>query len=217
MLETVGVVEIAGTLRQVAGVRNVKHLAFGMFELFQGQRRLATAGAADHDHGRRLTIDGVLRVVEGDGLVQQMNRRAFRMQVAHGLCILDGLIRINVGNFAFIYRRAAQKARLVVLVIGDHFQHQRADLVAVANQGEQQPVGVIEFGTVELAVAEIGKLLDLCAAKVVTGDGISHLAIAGLDARDIKPGVFKNLHVLSRLGSSRHGFVTLADFPLTSA
>jgi hypothetical protein len=40
-------------------------------------------------------------------------------------------------------------------------------------------------------------------------------AIAGLDARGIKPGVFKNLHLLSRLGSSRHGFVTLADFRLT--
>ena len=40
----------------------------------------------------------------------------------------------------------------------------------------------------------IGKLLDLCGAEVVTCDGIRHLAIAGLDARGVKAGVFKNLH-----------------------
>jgi hypothetical protein len=37
----------------------------------------------------------------------------------------------------------------------------------VANQREQQPVGVVEPGAVELAVAEIDQLLDLCGTEVV--------------------------------------------------
>jgi hypothetical protein len=35
----------------------------------------------------------------------------------------------------------------------------------MAKQREQQPVGVIQPGAVELAVAEIDELLDLCAAR----------------------------------------------------
>ena len=60
-------------------------------------------------------------------------------------------------------------------IIEFSFQHQRADLVAVANQREQQPVGVIKFGPIELAVVKLGKLLDLCGAEVVTCDGLRHL------------------------------------------
>nr|WP_300337389.1 hypothetical protein [Accumulibacter sp.] len=52
-------------------------------------------------------------------------------------------------------------------MIGDHFEHQRADLVAVANQREQQPVGVAESGAIELAVAEIDELVDLSGMEVV--------------------------------------------------
>jgi hypothetical protein len=57
-----------------------------------------------------------------------------------------------------------------------------------------KPIGVIEPGPVELAVTEIGQLLDLRGAKIVTCDGFRHLAVAGLDARGVKAGVFKNLH-----------------------
>ena len=64
----------------------------------------------------------------------------------------------------------------------------------MADQGEQQTVSVIEFGPVELAMAKVGKLLDLCSPEVLTCDGISDLAIAGSDTRGVKPGVFKNLH-----------------------
>jgi hypothetical protein len=140
VLEAVGVIEVAGALREVARMRDVEHLAFGVLEFFEGQRRLAAAGAADDDQRWRLAIDGVLRVVEGDRLVEQMNRRSLRVQVAYRLCFADGLVGADVGNPALVDRRAAQKARLVVIVIGDHLEHQRADFVAVANQREQQPV-----------------------------------------------------------------------------
>jgi hypothetical protein len=154
-----------GHLREVARVRDVEHLAFGVLELFEGQRRLAAAGAADDDQRRRLAIDRLLRVVEGDRLVEQMNRRPFRVQVAHRLGFADRRRRRRCRDPALVDRRAAQEARLVVIVIGDHLEHQRADLVAVANQREQQPVGVVEAGAVELAVAEIDQLLDLRGAK----------------------------------------------------
>ena len=71
----------------------------------------------------------------------------------------------------------------------------RTSAVAVANQAEEQPVGVIEFGAIELAVTEIGEFLHLRGAEVVPCDGIGHFAIAGLDARGIEAGVFKNLHI----------------------
>jgi len=194
VLEAVGVIQIAGALRQIARVRDVEHLALGVLELLEGQRRLAAAGTADDDQGRRLAIDGVLRVVEGDRLVEQMNRRPFRMQVANRQCFADRLVGADVGDPALVDRRTAQEARLVVVVVGDHFEHQRADLVAVANQREQQPVRVAEPGTVKLAVAEIHQLLDLGGTEIVPGDGIGHLAVTGLDARGVKAGVLENLH-----------------------
>ena len=54
VLEAVGVIEVAGTLREVTGVRDVKHLAFGVLEFLKGQRGLAAAGAADDDQRCRL-------------------------------------------------------------------------------------------------------------------------------------------------------------------
>jgi hypothetical protein len=74
-----------------------------------------------------------------------MDRRPLRVQVAHRLRFANRLVGVDVGNPGLVDRRAAQKARLVVIVIGDHFQHQRAHLVAVANQREQQAVGVVEL------------------------------------------------------------------------
>jgi hypothetical protein len=194
MLETVGEIEIAGTLREVTRVGDVEHLAFGVLELFEGQRGLAATGAADDDQRRRLAIDGLLRVVERDRLVEQMDRRALRVQVTHRQRFTNRFVGVDVGNPGLVDRRAAQKTRLVVIVIGDHFQHQRAHLVAVANQRKQQAVGVIELRPVELAVAEIDELLDLRRTKIVPGDGIDDPAVAGLDARGVEVGVFKNLH-----------------------
>ena len=191
---TVGIVEIPGALGEVGGVGDVEHLAFHMLELFQGQRGLAAAGAAYYDQGRRQAVNSLLRVVEGNRLVEQVYRGALRVQVAHRLRLLDGVSRIDVGNPGFIDSRATQEAGLVVIVIGDHFQHQCADFVTVADQGKQQPVGVIELRPVEPAVAEIGELLDLCGAEVAAGDGVDHPAIAGPDTGGVEVGVFEDLH-----------------------
>ncbi len=67
-------------------------------------------------------------------------------------------------------------------MVGDHFQHQCADFIPVAHQREQQPVGVIQLRPVELAVAQIGELLDLGSTEVVASDGRGHLVVAGFDA-----------------------------------
>ena len=203
MFKAVGIVEIPGAHGEVGGVGDVEHFAFCVLELFQGQRGLAAAGAADHDQRRRLAVDSLLRVVERNRFVEQVNRSALRVQIAHRLRFLDGISRFDVCNPGFIDRRAAQKAGLVVIVIGDHFEHQCADFISVANQGKQQPVGVIELCAVELAVAEVGELLDLCGAEVAAGDGLSHLAIGGLDTGGVEADVFeyfqrKHLSVATR-------------------
>ena len=118
----------------------------------------------------------------------------FRVQVAHCLRFLDGLGGIDVWNFRFIYCRAAQETRLVVIVVGDHFQNQRAHFIAMTHQGEQQAVGVIELRPIKLAVGEAGKFLDLRRAEIVARDGINDLAVACLDAGGIKADVFENFH-----------------------
>ena len=203
VLKTVGVVQIAGTLRQKSGVGNVKHLAFGMLELLQRQRRFAAACAADHNQRCGLAIDGILRVVKRNRLVEQVNRRPLRVQITHWLRFLDRLIGLDIGDFALVDRRTAQKARLVVIVIGDHLQHQRTHLVAMANQREQQPVSAIQPGPVKLAVAEIGQLFNLGGPKIQTRNRVRHFAITGLDARNIQTGVFENFHRVCLFAGNR--------------
>ena len=209
MLEPVGVIEIAGALREVRRVRDVQRFAFGVLEFFEGQRRLAATGATNDNQRRRPAIDLLLCVVEGNRLVEEMDRRVLRMQVAHGLCFLHRLLDTDLGNPVFVDRRTTQEARLVVIMVGDHFEHQRADLVAVAKQRKQQPIGVVESGAVELPVAQAGQLLDLCRAKVVAGNGVMYLAVAGLDARGIEARVLENFHGISasdgRAEVAQHG------------
>ncbi len=84
---------------------------------------------------------------------------------------------VAIGDLRLVDHRATQEARLVVVVVGDDFEDQRADLVLMADQGKQQAVGVVEPRPVELAVAEIGELLDLRRAEVVGGDRLDHLAV----------------------------------------
>ncbi len=194
MFETVRIVEVAGILGEVGRVSDVQHLAFRMLHFLQCQRGLAAAGAADHDQRRRLAIDRFLCIVERNRFVQQMDGATFGMQIAHRLRIAHGFGHIAIGNPGLVDRRTAQETRLVVIVMRDDFQHQRAHLIVMAHQREQQPIGAIELGPVELAVSQVREFLDLGGVKVVAGDGFGHLAVGGLDARRVEADVFENFH-----------------------
>ncbi|TLD47521.1 MAG: hypothetical protein FAZ92_00136 [Accumulibacter sp.] len=129
-----------------------------------------------------------------------MDRRPFRVQVAQRFGFADRRRGVNVGDPALVDRRAAQEARLVVIVVGDHLEHQRAHLVAVADEREEQPVGIVEAGAVELAVPQIDELLHLRGAKIAARDGLRHLPVARPDARGVQARVFENLHDCFRRG-----------------
>ena len=64
----------------------------------------------------------------------------------------------------------------------------------MAHDGKQQPVGVIELGAVELAVAHVGELLHLGLTEIVTLDGVAQLGVLRFDAGGVEADVFENLH-----------------------
>lgn len=199
VLEAVGVIQVACVRRQIGRMRDVEHLALGMLELLQRQRRLAAAGATNHHERRRQPVDGFLGIVEGDRLVEHMHLAVLGVQVAQRLGFAPGLHGITVGYLRVVDGRAAQKPRLVIFMVGDDFQHQGADLVAVADEREQQAVGVVQARAVELAVGDAGQLLHLRSAEVVRQDGLHHLAVRPAHARGVETDVFENSH---GLGSS---------------
>ena len=82
VLETVGVIKVAGALRQEGRVSDVQDLTFGMLELFKRQCGLAAASAADDNQGRWLSVKGLLRVIKRDRFAEQVNAGTLGMKVA---------------------------------------------------------------------------------------------------------------------------------------
>ncbi|WP_294539675.1 hypothetical protein [uncultured Rhodoblastus sp.] len=165
---------------------HIERLAFNQFQLFQRQRRLPTAGAANDDEGRRSAKDGVLRIVEGNRLVEQMDDRPFRIQIAQRLRFLFGLGGIAGDDFILVNDSASQEARFSVIVIDDYFQHEGADVVIVTEEAKDQAVRVIEPRAVEFAMSSARQLPHLSRAKVATGNRGCHLAIGGLYPRRVQ-------------------------------
>ncbi|MDV7395989.1 hypothetical protein RZS08_31650, partial [Arthrospira platensis SPKY1] len=84
--------------------------------------------------------------------------------------------------------------RLVVGVMGDHLQHQHAGLVTVAQQREQQAVGVVEAGAVIRRATRADQLLHLRRTKIPAPQGLTHPGVGRAHARGVEPCVFENLH-----------------------
>lgn len=172
----------------------IQHLAVGVLELFQGQGGLAAARRTHHDQGRRQPVHGFLGIVEGDDLVQQVDFAPLRMHVSHRVRLGGGFPGSDVRELPFVHLRPAQEAGLVVGMVLDHFQHQRIDRVVMADDGEQQAIGVIQLGPVELAVGDVGELLDFRLAEIVAGNGVGHLPVLGLVARGVEAYIFEDFH-----------------------
>ena len=114
VLETIGVIQVAGTLCQKSGVGHVEDLTFGMLEFLKGQGGLAAAGATDDHQGWLQTVNGLLGVVKRDRLVEQVNGGTLGVEVAQCLRLLDRFIGTDVGNLALVNRRTTQETRLIV-------------------------------------------------------------------------------------------------------
>ena len=91
LLETVGVIQVAGALREIGGMGDIQHLAVGVLELFQGQRSFAAAGRTHHNQWRRQAVNHLLGIIKGDDLVQHVDFTPIRMDVAHRFGILGRL------------------------------------------------------------------------------------------------------------------------------
>src|SRR5208283_4396318 len=124
-----------------------------------------------------------LRVIEGNRLVEQMDDRPFRIQIAQRLRFPFGLRGVAIGNLVLVNDRAPQEARFFVIVIDDHFQHEGADVVIVPQEAKDQTVRVIEPGAVEFAMSRARELAHLSRAKIAVGDRGYHLAVCGLYPR----------------------------------
>ena len=90
-------------------------------------------------------------------------------------------------------RRAAQEARPVVRVLLDHLEHQRVGRPAVTHEREQQPVGVIELGAIELAVRDVGELLHVGLPESSRSMASANLFVLRLDARGVEADVLEDM------------------------
>ncbi len=174
----IGAINIPRVAGKIGGMGDIQHLALGVLQLLRDQRRLA---AAHHDQRRGRAIHRPLGIIETDRLVEQMDFATLRMQITQRPSFRLGLRQLAIGNPALVDGRAAQEARAVVVVVQHHFQHQRANLIAVAHQRKDQPVGLIQLGPAELAMAGMHQLLHLGCAEIAPSDGFLHLAISGGD------------------------------------
>ena len=187
----VGVVQAAGTLRQPGRLRHVQHLAGCLAQFGQRQRRFARACRSHQDERRALVVNGLLCIVERDGVFEHMKLAPSRVQVAHGLGAGLGFLRGGCGDQRLVHARAAQKARFVVAVVGNDLQHQARRLFAMAHKTHQQAAGVVQLGAV---VHRRHKLFQVNAAKVVACDGGAHLVEFAAQLAGRQVCVKKNLH-----------------------
>ena len=81
-LEPIGIIEVPRVLGEKGEMGDIKRSPSTSFNFSEHQRRLAAAGAADDDQGRRSAKNRVLHVVEGDRLVERWKIVALSIQIA---------------------------------------------------------------------------------------------------------------------------------------
>jgi hypothetical protein len=64
----------------------------------------------------------------------------------------------------------------------------------VPHEREQQAVGSIEPGAVELAMSKVHELLHLRCSEVLAGDGLGGFAVLRRHACGVQADVFENSH-----------------------
>ena len=135
--------------------------------------------------------------------------------VAQGLRLLRRLGGSRVDDLGLVDGNAAQEAGLRIVVVLDHLQHERADLLAVPDEREEQPVGVAELGAIELSVIEVAELFYVGCAEIAAADRFRHSAIRIGNAGGVEADVFEDLHggvIVRRDFTSSHCTRTVVGF-----
>ncbi|MGH9622825.1 MAG: hypothetical protein ACRD4G_00610 [Bryobacteraceae bacterium] len=167
-LEAGGVVKIACVAGEVGRLSHVKRLTGDALQLLE--RRLAAARAADDDERRGHAIDGMLRIIEGQRLVEEVDDRPLLAQITHCSRLRARLGNIGICDPRLIDRGSAQEARFAVVVIAHDLEHQRADFLSMSHERKDQPIGMTELRSVEALVT--GKLLHLRSAEITAADSL---------------------------------------------
>jgi hypothetical protein len=81
-------------------------------------------------------VNGRLRIVKGNGLVEQVDRAVLRVEVAHRLGVGLRFAQVRILDPLFIKTGATQKAGFVIVMVLDHFQHQGTDFILMTHEGE---------------------------------------------------------------------------------
>lgn len=88
------------------------------------------------------------------------------------------------------------EAQTVLIVVGRHFQHQRAHFVVVSQQGKDQPISNIQLCPVKLAVAGMDQLHQLGGVEIAASDGFLDLVKSAGREGGVEACVFEDFHEL---------------------
>jgi len=144
-----------------------------------------------HQHQRGPVAErGVLQIVEGQRLVEEVEDRPGGMEVADGPR-LRRLRRFRIVQFRLVDRRAAQEARAVVSVPSDHLEREARFFAAVLGEHQEEPRGIVEPGPVEPAHAQ---LLHVGGAEIVPLDSRAHFLDLVREVAGRQPVVGEKAH-----------------------
>ena len=156
-------------LRQIGRKRHVKDASGRLAHLGERHGGLARARGADDDERRRMAAHRLLRGVENDRLVDEvefhrLGRKPFEFpaQARARLGLKREVVRAGLDLVA-IHRRAAQEAGLFIGVIGDHFQKQADGFAIEGDELQQQARLVAELGA---PIRRRGQFLEPGGGKV---------------------------------------------------
>ena len=131
-----------------------------------------------------------------------MDLGALGVDVTDGLGLADGLGGVEGGQLVLVDRRAAQEAGLLVGMVENHVEGQHANLVAMANEGEEQAIGQVETGPVEATGTPGSQLLHVRRSEVAALQGRLQLLVGRLDLSGVEIAVLQYPHATPPPGSS---------------
>ncbi len=207
-LVTVRVVEVAGVAGEERRARHVQEIARDELHLLERERGLAASGRAHDDERGRQSEERLLRVVEAQHLVKEVEARVRRVDEAERReLVLGRAAAAERLELRFVHPRAAQEARLLVGVVLDHLEQERVALAVPAGEAEEQPVRVVELRPVVALAAE---LLDIGRVQVVALQHRDHFLVAGAHRGRIEIAMDEDFH---REESVRRPFAPSAPGP----
>jgi len=110
----------------------------------------------------------MLCIIERQRFIEIENFAPLRMQIPNRFCLLDGWRGCNIGNLVIVDGQAPQESRAIVGVLLDDLEHDRTDFGATTHQRKQQPIAVIQLGSIEFSAMQSDELLDVRRPEIIS-------------------------------------------------